>query len=153
METEEEHKPYELKYKRKYRKKTPAEKEAEAATFAKRFLSDLFRGEKGRIKKALLNVYELDPRAYLKTIIEIAKLTEIKETKQTTINLSADLQELVQMSAQSSRKDENMIQEMEALEIEPSLPLITDAEDIEPIVPDLSEFGESIGAEPQKRSL
>lgn len=69
--------------------------------FPREFLEDVFKNQADKILNALNEVYDIDKKFYLKTMMEIGKLVIPKETKKTDtrVNVNADIKELANLSA------------------------------------------------------
>lgn len=76
----------------------------ESVEFPRQFLADAFRGQAENITKALNEVYEIDKKYYLRTMIEVAKIVTPKESKQTHISVNTDMRELATLSSMNDAK-------------------------------------------------
>lgn len=103
------------------------------------FLNNLFNEEQEKVREALDQIYAVDPRAYLRTMLEIAKILVPKDSNIRVDHVNHDIDELMAMSKMNDRP---MIPERSGVtESIEDIPW----EDATPLHPDITDTPGSLG--------
>lgn len=103
------------------------------------FLTNLFNEEQEKVREALDQVYAVDPRAYLRTMLEIAKILVPKDSNIRVDHVNHDLDELMAMSKMNDRP--LIPDRSEVTESIETIPW----EDATPLHPDITDMPDSLG--------